>query len=99
MCEYNGSVKPAHYPLIGLFVLLQYPLWLGGAGVLEVSRLDAQIVEQHQHNRGLRDRNLALHADVINLKSGIDAIEERARLELGMIQKDEQFYQVVGQIK
>lgn len=99
VCGYNGNVKPAHYPLIGLFVLLQYPLWLGDAGVLEVSRLDSQIAEQQQHNLGLRDRNQALQADVTNLKSGIDAIEERARLELGMIRKDEQFYQVVGQVK
>ena len=92
-------MKPAHYPLIGLFILLQYPLWLGSAGMLEVWRLDVQITEQHEHNRGLRERNQALHADVMNLKSGIDAIEERARLELGMIRKDEQFYQVINQVK
>lgn len=88
-------MKPLHYPLIGLLMLLQYPLWFGGASVTEVMRLQNQVAEQKQHNLGLQERNRALQADVKNLKSGMDAIEERARLELGMIRPGETFYQVV----
>jgi len=88
-------VKPLHYPLIGLLLLLQYPLWFGSASVSEVLRLDRQVDEQEQHNLGLLERNQALQADVVNLKSGMDAIEERARLELGMIRPGETFYQIL----
>jgi len=88
-------VKPLHYPLIGLLMLLQYPLWFGSASVTEVMRLQHQVAEQKDHNLGLQERNQALEADVKNLKSGMDAIEERARLELGMIRPGETFYQVV----
>jgi cell division protein FtsB len=88
-------VKPLHYPLIGLLLLLQYPLWFGSASVTEVMRLQHQVTEQTQHNLSLQERNQALEADVKNLKSGMDAIEERARLELGMVRPGETFYQVV----
>lgn len=88
-------MKPLHYPLIGLLLLLQYPLWFGSASVSEVLRLDRQVDEQEQHNLGLLERNQALQADVVNLKSGMDAIEERARLELGMIRPGETFYQIL----
>ena len=89
------SVKPMHYALIGLLVLLQYPLWVGSAGAINVWQLDAQIGEQQRINQSLLQRNRALEADVLNLKSGIDAIEERARLELGMIKPGEMFFQVI----
>jgi len=89
------SVKPMHYALIGLLVLMQYPLWIGSAGAINVWQLDAQIGEQKHINQSLLQRNRALEADVLNLKSGIDAIEERARLELGMIKPGEVFFQVI----
>jgi cell division protein FtsB len=88
-------VKPLHYPLIGLLLLLQYPLWFGSASATEVMRLQHQVAEQKAHNLSLQERNEALKADVKNLKSGMEAIEERARLELGMIRPGETFYQVV----
>ena len=88
-------MKPLHYSLIGLLVMLQYPLWFGSASVTDVLRLQHQVGAMKQHNLSLQERNRALQADVKNLKSGMDAIEERARLELGMIRPGETFYQVV----
>jgi cell division protein FtsB len=88
-------VKIITYALIGLLVLLQYPLWFGSGGVLAVWRLNREIAAQQQENAGLKDRNLALEADVNDLKQGLDAIEERARMELGMVKRGETFFQVI----
>jgi cell division protein FtsB len=82
--------------LAGLVVVLQYPLWFGKGGWLRVRELDRQVAAQQSVNAGLKARNDALDAEVRDLKQGLDAIEERARLELGMIRKDEVFYQVVA---
>jgi cell division protein FtsB len=82
--------------LVALIVVLQYPLWFGKGGWLRVRDLDRQVSAQRALNAGLKTRNDALDADVRDLKQGLEAIEERARLELGMIRKDEVFYQVVG---
>ncbi len=81
--------------LAGLVLALQYPLWFGKGGWLKVRELDRQLAEQRAGNDRLKARNDALDAEVRDLKQGLDAIEERARLELGMIRKDEVFYQVV----
>jgi len=81
--------------LAGLIVVLQYPLWFGKGGWLRVRDLDRQVASQQAVNAGLKARNDALDAEVRDLKQGLDAIEERARIELGMIRKDEVFYQVV----
>jgi cell division protein FtsB len=78
-----------------LIVLLQYPLWLGKGGWLRVWDLDRQVSEQKEGNDRLRQRNDALDAEVRDLKQGFEAIEERARYELGMIRQDEIFFQVV----
>jgi len=88
-------VKIATYVLIGLLVLLQYPLWFGSGGVLAVWRLNREITAQQQENATLKDRNQALEADVNDLKQGLDAIEERARMELGMVKRGETFFQVI----
>jgi len=82
--------------LAGLIVVLQYPLWFGKGGWLRVRDLDRQVVAQQSANAGLKARNDALDAEVRDLKQGLDAIEERARSELGMIRKDEVFYQIVS---
>ena len=82
--------------LAGLIVVLQYPLWFGKGGWLRVRDLDRQVVAQQAVNAGLKARNDALDAEVRDLKQGLDAIEERARAELGMIRKDETFYQLVS---
>lgn len=81
--------------LIGVIVLLQNPLWFGKGGWLRVHDLETQVAAQREVNSGLRSRNDALMAEVRDLKQGYDAIEERARAELGMIRNDEVFFQVL----
>ena len=81
--------------LAAFVLLLQYPLWLGKGGWLRVWSLDRQVQEQKEENARLRQRNGALDAEVRDLKQGFDAIEERARYELGLIKQDEIFFQVV----
>ncbi|HET7403983.1 MAG TPA: cell division protein FtsB [Usitatibacter sp.] len=78
-----------------LLVAIQYPLWIGKGGWMRVRELDRQVAAQRDANGKLRARNDALDADVRDLKQGLDAVEERARFELGMIRKDEMFYQLV----
>jgi cell division protein FtsB len=81
--------------LAAFVLLLQYPLWLGKGGWLRVWSLERQVQEQKEENSRLRQRNGALDAEVRDLKQGFDAIEERARYELGLIKRDEIFFQVV----
>ena len=78
-----------------LIVLLQYPLWLGKGGWFKVWEVDQQITAQHETNRKLQMRNATLDAEVRDLKQGYEAIEERARSELGMIRQDEIFFHVL----
>ena len=78
-----------------LIVVLQYPMWLGKGGWLQVRESDRQLAVQRETNAKLKARNDALDAEVRDLKQGLEAIEEHARLDLGMIKKDEIFYQVV----
>jgi cell division protein FtsB len=82
--------------LVTLVVAIQYPLWLGKGGWLRVRDIDRQIVAQRELNGRLQARNAALDAEVRDLKQGLEAIEERARSELGMIRHDEIFFQVLG---
>ncbi len=89
------GVKPVFYVLIGLFLLLQYPLWFGSGGALAYWRLHQGIDVQVAENKKLHERNETLKVEVIDLKSGQDAIEERARTGLGMVKANETFYQVV----
>ena len=77
-----------------LILALQYPIWLGKGGWLRVRELDRQVEAQKQVNAELEARNGALDADVRDLKQGYEAIEERARSELGMIRHDEVFFQL-----
>jgi cell division protein FtsB len=81
--------------LASLLLLIQYPLWLGKGSWLRVWDLDRQLKAQTDDNAKLRVRNDALDAEVRDLKKGLDAVEERARYELGMIKPDEIFFQVV----
>jgi len=80
--------------LVALLVLLQYPLWLGKGGWLRVWDVDRQLQLQKEGNKKLEERNAGLDAEVRDLKQGYDAIEERARFELGMIKQDEIFVQI-----
>ena len=77
-----------------LIVALQYPMWLGKGGWLQVREYDRQLTSQREANARLKVRNDALDADVRDLKTGFEAIEERARAELGMIRQDEVFFQI-----
>ncbi len=78
-----------------VIVLLQYRLWLSGDGVRDLARMRAAVAGQKQQNATLADRNRQLAAEVRDLKTGMAAIEERARSELGMIAGNETYYQVV----
>jgi cell division protein FtsB len=78
-----------------LIALMQYPLWLGKGSWLRVWELDRQLQVQKEHNRKLQVRNAAIEADVRDLKQGVEAIEERARYELGMVKSDEVFFHIV----
>ena len=77
-----------------LIVAIQAPLWLGKGGWLRVWETDRQLEAQREKNLRLETRNAALAAEVRDLKQGFDAIEERARYELGMVKSDEVFFQV-----
>ena len=78
---------------IALIVALQYPMWLGKGGWLQVREFDRGLTVQKEANAKLKLRNDALDADVRDLKTGFEAIEERARSELGMVRGDEVFFQ------
>jgi cell division protein FtsB len=81
--------------LLVVVLLLQYRLWLSGEGVHELTRLSAAVERQKADNAEAAGRNDQLVAEVADLKAGMAAIEERARSELGMIGRNETFYQVV----
>jgi cell division protein FtsB len=81
--------------LLVVVVLLQYRLWLSDDGVRELARLEADVAAQRAEDERLAERNRQLAAEVRDLKKGVAALEERARSELGMIARNETFYQVV----
>jgi cell division protein FtsB len=80
-----------------LILAIQHPLWLGKGGWLRVWEVDRQLDAQQAKNAQLETRNNALAAEVKDLKQGHEAIEERARYELGMVKNDEVFFQVSGE--
>ena len=88
-------MKSLAYVLAGLLIALQYPLWFGKGSWTRVWDLDRQLVAQRLDNAQKKARNDALDVEVRDLKEGQEAVEERARFELGMIKRDETFYQVV----
>jgi cell division protein FtsB len=81
--------------LLLLLVILQLTLWLGDGGLLEVWDQHQEVETQRQENARLRERNEALNAEVLDLKQGLEAVEEHAREDLGMVKEGEVFYQVV----
>ena len=81
--------------LLAVVLGLQYRLWLSGDGVREVARLSEAVDRQKAENEELVERNQQMVAEVSDLKAGMAALEERARSELGMIGRNETFYQVV----
>jgi cell division protein FtsB len=80
-----------------LFIVLQYDLWIGEGSIAAVWRLQQSIEAQQKENKTLAERNKALEAEVSDLKQGKDAIEERARRELGMVKDNETYIQIVDE--
>ena len=78
-----------------LIVAVQFPLWLGKGGWLRVWELDQHVAAQRAQNAKLEARNAGIAAEVRDLKQGLEAIEERARYELGLVRPDEVFFQTV----
>ncbi len=83
--------------LILLLVVLQYRLWVGDGSLAEVATLKVRVEAQRAENEKLAQRNRRLEADVIDVKQGGEVIEDRARRELGLIRRDETFFQIVEQ--
>ena len=81
--------------LLSFFLYLQFQLWFGEGNLFEVWHLHQKVALQQKENMELKHRNLQLLAQVESLQNGTEAIEEFARSELGMIQKNELFYQLV----
>ncbi len=91
-------MKSLRWLLLGLMLLLaalQYKLWYGSGGQRDVAALKAQVAAQAAENAQLQARNDALAAEVADLKGGGEAVEERARAELGMVKPGETFYRVI----
>ena len=82
-----------------LILAIQYPLWLGKGGWLRVWEVERQLAAQRARNAQLEARNGVLAAEVKDLKQGLEAIEERARYELGMVRNDEVFFHIVEEKK
>jgi cell division protein FtsB len=81
--------------LVIVLMILQWRLWAGTGGMSELQQLEAQLAVQQAENEVLRLRNEMLENEVLDLKTGLEAIEERARSELGMTREDETFYMVI----
>ena len=92
-------MKYLSYALIALVAAIQYPLWMGKGSWLRVWEFSTRVDQQKEKNVQLAARNAGLDAEVRDLKQGIDAVEERARVELGMIKPGEVFYQIVDKSK
>ncbi|MCL1141833.1 cell division protein FtsB [Shewanella gaetbuli] len=89
-------MKKLIFALTALLALLQYRLWMGENNLSEYFTLQTQITAQQESNAKLIARNEILKQEIIDLKSGTEAIEERARNELGLVKEGETFYRVVG---
>jgi len=81
--------------LLILLIWLQYKIWLQDGGIPEVLQLQKEVDIEQSEVKKLQERNQSLDAEVKDLKKGLDAIEERARSEMGMIKKGEVYYQVI----
>ncbi|MBX9894392.1 MULTISPECIES: cell division protein FtsB [unclassified Nitrosomonas] len=88
-------MKLLSFLLLLLIVALQYPLWFGKASWLKVMQVEQEVATAHANNLALQDRNNKLEAEVNDLKQGLEAIEERARSDLGMIKEGEILFHIV----
>ena len=78
-----------------LLLLLQYPLWFSDNSLPDAWQLKSKIEAQIAENSALEERNRLLDAEVLNLKKGLEVVEEKARTELGLIKEGETFFQVI----
>ncbi|MGL1956127.1 MAG: cell division protein FtsB [Colwellia sp.] len=85
--------------LLILLSLLQYRLWFGKNSVPDYLALKEEVSRQQDVNENLKQRNKLLYADTDDLKLGVEAIEERARNELGMIKEGETFFRLIPNSK
>ena len=85
------------FGLVIIFLVLQFRLWVGKGSLAEVATLEAELAVQEKEIQHLKARNDELQAEVNSLKEGLEAIEEHARANLGMIKDDEIFFQITGQ--
>ena len=83
------------FVLIALLIYLQYTLWFGKGGIRDVRMMERTVAQQQAEIGALKERNQALAAEVLDLKQGMDAIEELARSEMGMIKEGELFFQLI----
>ncbi|MBN7796764.1 cell division protein FtsB [Parahaliea mediterranea] len=81
--------------LVALLLVLQYRLWIAEGSLAEKHRLEQQVREQGEVNASLRERNAVLEREVLELQSGNESVEQRAREQLGLIREGEVFYQFV----
>ncbi|WED21380.1 cell division protein FtsB [Vibrio sp. JC009] len=84
---------------LGLFLLLSlliYTLFWGKNGILDYMDVSSEIAVQKEVNSGLQERNSEMFAEIDDLRQGLDAIEERARNQLGMVKEGETFYRIIG---
>ncbi len=81
--------------LVALLAIVQYHLWVGEDSLAGLWRLERAVEVRKSDNEALRDRNAQLAAEVEDLKTGLVAIEDRARSELGMVHEEETYYQIV----
>lgn len=81
--------------LLIMMLVLQYRLWVGEGSFAELRQLQSRVQAQQLENEELQERNASLETEVLNLKEGLEAVEERARNDLGMIREDETFYLIV----
>lgn len=81
--------------LMLVLVLLQWRLWVGDGGVQELTQLEQELAAQRAENEALQQRNQMLESEILDLKNGEEAVEERARSDLGMIRDGETFYMVI----
>jgi len=88
-------VKIIALVLLFLLIWLQYKIWLQDGGIPEILQLQQEVEQVSIEVKQLKERNLSLDAEVKDLKKGLDAIEERARSEMGMIKEGEIYYQVI----
>jgi cell division protein FtsB len=80
--------------LLLLFVMLQYKLWVGEGSLAEVATLEREIAEERLNIEKLQRRNMEMQAEIDSFKNDLDAVEERARSDLGMIREGEVYFQI-----